>query len=42
MDPQARIEKLRALIHQYRYDFHVLDKETISPEALDSLKKGAC
>lgn len=34
-----RIEKLRALIHQYRYDFHVLDKETISPEALDSLKK---
>lgn len=39
MDPQARIEKLRALIHQYRYDFHVLDKETISPEALDSLKK---
>lgn len=38
-DIHIRIEKLRALIHQYRYDFHVLDKETISPEALDSLKK---
>ena len=34
-----RIEKLRILIDAYRYDFHVLDKETISPEALDSLKK---
>ncbi len=34
-----RIEKLRKLIDTYRYDFHVLDKETISPEALDSLKK---
>lgn len=39
MNSKARIEKLRALIHQYRYDFHVLDTETISPEALDSLKK---
>ncbi|MES2623262.1 MAG: NAD-dependent DNA ligase LigA, partial [Patescibacteria group bacterium] len=38
-NPEIRIEKLRKLIHQYRYDFHVLDKETISPEALDSLKK---
>lgn len=38
-DIKHRIEKLRSLIHQYRYDFHVLDKETISPEALDSLKK---
>lgn len=37
-DPKTRIEKLRKLIHQYRYDFHVLDRETISPEALDSLK----
>jgi DNA ligase (NAD+) len=36
---QDRIEKLRKLIDIYRYDFHVLDKETISPEALDSLKK---
>lgn len=36
---KERIEKLRKLIHQYRYDFHVLDTETISPEALDSLKK---
>ncbi|MES2986239.1 MAG: NAD-dependent DNA ligase LigA [Patescibacteria group bacterium] len=39
MQPEVRIKKLRKLIHQYRYDFHVLDKETISPEALDSLKK---
>lgn len=36
---RARIEKLRKLIHQYRHDFHVLDVETVSPEALDSLKK---
>lgn len=36
---EERIEKLRKLIDTYRYDFHVLDKETISPEALDSLKK---
>jgi DNA ligase (NAD+) len=38
-DIRIHIEKLRTLINQYRYDFHVLDKETISPEALDSLKK---
>lgn len=33
-----RIKKLRQTIDKYRYDFHVLNKETISPEALDSLK----
>ncbi len=37
-DVSERVEKLRQAIDQYRYDFHVLHKETISPEALDSLK----
>lgn len=36
--PLARIQKLRALIEKYRYSYHVLDVEEISPEALDSLK----
>ena len=35
----SRIQKLRALVDHYRYQFHVLDIEEISPEALDSLKK---
>ena len=35
---RKRAEKLREAINAYRYDFHVLNKETISPEALDSLK----
>ena len=34
-----RIHKLRALIDKERYQYHVLDIEGISPEALDSLKK---
>ena len=34
-----RIQKLRDLINHYRYQYHVLDIEEISPEALDSLKK---
>lgn len=34
-----RILKLRALIDKERYQYHVLDIEGISPEALDSLKK---
>ncbi len=34
-----RIEKLRKLIDRYRYEYHVLDKLSISEEALDSLKK---
>lgn len=33
-----RIEKLKAEIDRYRYDYHVLDRETISAPALDSLK----
>jgi DNA ligase (NAD+) len=35
----ARIEKLKKEIDRYRYAYHVLDKELISAEALDSLKK---
>ena len=35
---EKRYEKLKASINQYRHDFHVENKETISPEALDSLK----
>ena len=37
-DILERAEKLRSTIDHYRYEFHVLDKESISPEALDSLK----
>lgn len=33
-----RVEGLRSAIDKYRYDFHVLDIESIKPEALDSLK----
>ena len=33
-----RLNKLRETINKYRYDFHVLNEETISQEALDSLK----
>lgn len=33
-----RAEKLREAIRRYRYEYHVLDKETISAEALDTLK----
>lgn len=38
-DIQKRIEKLRESIEHHRYNYHVLDKEEISAEALDSLKK---
>jgi len=34
-----RLEKLKKTIEHHRYLYHVLDKEEISPEALDSLKK---
>ncbi len=34
-----RIQKLRNLIDKERYQYHVLDIEGISPEALDTLKK---
>lgn len=37
-DVQERIEKLRETIRKHRYNYHVLDKEEISIEALDSLK----
>ena len=33
-----RIEKLRGLINDYRYNYHVLNKSIISEEAADSLK----
>lgn len=36
---KARIEKLKKVIDYHRYLYHVLDKQEISPEALDSLKK---
>ncbi len=38
-DVQKRVEKLRKSIEHHRYNYHVLDKEEISAEALDSLKK---
>ncbi len=34
----ARVEKLKKTIEHYRYQYHVHDKEEMSPEALDSLK----
>jgi DNA ligase (NAD+) len=37
-DVYNRIQKLRELINHHRYQYHVLDIESISPEALDSLK----
>jgi DNA ligase (NAD+) len=36
---EERVRKLRTEINKYRYAYHVLDKELISPDALDSLKK---
>ncbi len=35
---KRRIEKLKKVIRYHRYLYHVLDKEEISPGALDSLK----
>lgn len=35
---KLRAEKLRILINKHRYLYHVLDKQEISDEALDSLK----
>ncbi len=37
-DVQDRLKKLREAIEKYRYEYHVLDQGSISPEALDSLK----
>ena len=38
IEAQKRIEKLRKVIEHHRYNCHVLDKQEISEEALDSLK----
>ncbi|HUD04169.1 MAG TPA: NAD-dependent DNA ligase LigA [Candidatus Paceibacterota bacterium] len=38
-DIRARVEKLRKTIEHHRYLYHVLDREEISAEALDSLKR---
>src|ERR1035437_5734553 len=37
-DVISRLEKLKEAIERYRYEYHVLDTSSISPEALDSLK----
>ncbi len=37
-ETENRIKKLRQEIDYHRYQYHVLDKETLSPAALDSLK----
>lgn len=34
-----RLKKLKEAIEKYRYEYHVLDRSSISPEALDSLKR---
>ncbi|MEK7514694.1 MAG: NAD-dependent DNA ligase LigA, partial [Patescibacteria group bacterium] len=39
LETKERYEKLKKTIDTYRYDYHVLDKETISSAALDSLKE---
>jgi len=39
VEAKKRIEKLREVINHHRYLYHVLDKQEISDEALDSLKK---
>ncbi len=33
-----RLKKLKETIEKYRFSYHVLDKDEVSPEALDSLK----
>lgn len=38
-ESHQRIKKLRELINYHRYLYHVLDKQQISDQALDSLKK---
>lgn len=37
-EAKERIEKLRSEIEKHRYNYHVLDKTTLSESALDSLK----
>ena len=36
-EAKIRLDKLKAEIDYHRYNFSVLDKETITPAALDSL-----
>lgn len=38
-EAKLRIQKLRKAIEKYRYDYHVLNREDIPIEALDTLKK---
>ncbi len=38
-EAKERIEKLKEIINDYRYRYHVLNESPISPEVLDSLKK---
>lgn len=38
LQPKERIERLRELINDYRYHYHVLDESTMSEAAADSLK----
>ncbi len=37
-EAKNRIARLRAEIDKHRYNYHVLDRETVSPAVLDSLK----
>jgi DNA ligase (NAD+) len=37
-DIKERLNKLKSAIEKYRYEYHVLDKSSISESALDSLK----
>ncbi len=37
-EAEERIGKLRTLINDYRYHYHVLDESTMSEAAADSLK----
>ncbi len=38
LDAKQRIEQLKQVIEKHRYEYHVLDRQTISDSALDSLK----
>lgn len=38
-ETRERLARLKEAIEKYRYEYHVLDKSSISPEALDSLKR---
>ncbi|MEX2411126.1 MAG: NAD-dependent DNA ligase LigA [Candidatus Paceibacterota bacterium] len=38
-EAKKRVNKLKKEINKHRYNYHVLDKETLSSTALDSLKK---